>query len=46
MRRYWVKDDDRQVAVNTHFASEGKAAAVADALRDVTGDEYHVETEP
>lgn len=46
MRRYWVKDDDSRVAVNTHFATEGKAAAVADALEGVSSDEFHVETEP
>lgn len=46
MRRYWVKDDDRNIVVKTHFSSEGKASAVADALESVSTNEYHVETAP
>lgn len=46
MRRYWVKDEDSNVVVNTHFGTEAAAAAVVDALEDVSGDEFHVETEP
>lgn len=46
MRRYWVKDQDSNIVVKTYFGSEGKAAAVADALESVSTNEYHVETAP
>lgn len=46
MRRYWVKMESGHIAVNAHFASEGKAAAVVDALEEVSDNEYHVETAP
>lgn len=46
MRRYWVKDDSGELAVNQYFGNEATARMVAAGLRREAGNNYHVDSGP